>query len=72
MLSIPPLAKTAVFFDNCVAEIGDNSFEKFMEMHQAEAELQIPDIGKNADIKIENNGSKEAFYQEVKKVTDLI
>ena len=50
----------------------DVSFEKFVEMHNAEAELQIPSIGQTADFKIENNGSKEAFYQQIKKIIDLI
>jgi len=50
----------------------DVSFEKFLEMHNAEAELQIPEIGAKADYKIENNGSKEEFYKEIKKVIDLI
>src|SRR3989344_3808493 len=50
----------------------DVPFEKFLEMGNAEAELQIPDIGKAADFKIENNDSKEEFYQKVKKIIDLI
>jgi dephospho-CoA kinase len=50
----------------------DVPFEKFLELSSAEAELQIPEIGGKADYKIENNGSKEDFYKEVKKVLDLI
>lgn len=50
----------------------DVSFEKFLEMHKAEAELQISSIGEKADFKIENNGTKEEFYQEVKKIIDKI
>jgi len=45
----------------------DVPFEKFLEMHKAEAELQIPSLGERADFKIENNGSKEEFHQEIKK-----
>lgn len=50
----------------------DVPFEKFQELGRAEAELQIPAIGAIADYKIENNKTKEEFYQEVKKVIDLI
>lgn len=48
----------------------DVPFEKFQELGRAEAEQQIPTVGKMADFKIENNGSKEAFYGEVKKIID--
>jgi dephospho-CoA kinase len=47
-------------------------YEKFLEMAKASAELQIQGIGQRADFKIENNGSKESFHQEIKKVIDLI
>ena len=50
----------------------DVSFEKFLEMHNAEAELQIPEIGAKADFKIENNGSKEDFHKKVKKAIDSL
>lgn len=50
----------------------DVSFEKFHELGQAEAEQQIPVVGKAADFKIENNGSKEDFYKEIKKTIDSI
>ena len=47
-------------------------FEKFQEMEKAEAEVQIPNVGSSADFKIENKGSKESFYEDVKKIIDLI
>jgi len=50
----------------------DVPFEKFVEMGKAEAESLITVIGAEADIKIENNGSKEDFYKEVKKAIDSI
>ncbi len=50
----------------------DVPFEKFVEMGKAEAELQIPVVGQMADFKIENNGSKELFYQEIKKIIKII
>ena len=50
----------------------DVPFEKFVEMGKAEAESLITAIGVQADIKIENNGSKEEFYQKVKESIDSI
>jgi len=47
-------------------------FEKFLEREKAATEIQIPVIGKGADLKINNNGSKEDLYKELKKVVDLI
>ena len=48
------------------------SFEKFLEMGKAEAEINIAEVGKSADFTIENNGTKEEFYNEIKKVIDNI
>lgn len=50
----------------------DVPFEKFVEMGKAEAESMITVIGADADIKIENNGTKEDLHMEIKKVIDLI
>ena len=50
----------------------DVSYERFLEMEGASAELPIPKIGKTANYKIENNNSKESFYEEIKRVIDLI
>jgi len=50
----------------------DVPFEKFLELGRAEAEQLITVIGAEADFKIENNGSKEEFYEQVKKLIDLL
>ena len=50
----------------------DISYEKFLEVEKAVTELPITGIGKSADFKIENNGSKELFYQQIKKVIESI
>ncbi len=49
----------------------DVPFEKFLEMGKAEAEQQISIIAAEADFKIENNGSKELFFEEIKKIMEL-
>jgi len=49
----------------------DVPFEKFVEMGKAEAESLITTIGAEANFKIENNGSKEDFYKEIKKIIEL-
>ena len=41
-------------------------------MGKAEAESLISVIAKEADFKIENNGSKEDFCQEIKKIVELL
>jgi len=50
----------------------DVSFEKFLELGRAEAELQILAIGADADFKIENNGPKEDFYLELEKTIEAV
>ena len=50
----------------------DISFEKFVEMGKAEAESLISVIAKEADFKIENNGSKEDLYKSIEKVLNEI
>ena len=50
----------------------DVPFEKFVEMGKAEAEKDISKVGAMAQFKIENNGTKEELYQEIKKVIDNI
>ena len=44
-------------------------YEKFLELEKAETESLIQEMGKEADYKIENNGSLEEFH---KKVDELI
>lgn len=48
----------------------DVPFEKFVEMGKAEAEVNIPEVGAQADFKIENNGTKEEFFAKVKKIIE--
>jgi len=49
-----------------------SSFKKFLEKEKAKTEILIPKIGKKADLKIENNGSFNSFYQEIKKVLEKL
>lgn len=44
------------------------TFENFKKDHEAETELEIPRIGSNANIKIDNNGSLERLYEQVDKI----
>ncbi len=44
---------------------GNASFEQFMKEEKAENELLIPQIGKNSDYKIINNGSLQQFKKEI-------
>ncbi|MCX6720644.1 MAG: AAA family ATPase [Candidatus Staskawiczbacteria bacterium] len=50
----------------------DVPFEKFVEMGKAEAESLITTIGAEADLKIENNSSKEDLYIKIKESIDSI
>lgn len=50
----------------------DVPFEKFLELGKAEAELQIPIIGGKANFRIDNNGSKEELFKEIKKIIDSL
>ena len=43
------------------------SYEQFMSEEQAENEIYIPKIGKNADFTIENNGGIEEFEKKVEE-----
>jgi dephospho-CoA kinase len=49
-------------------KIGESemSYEQFLEEESAANELLIPEIGSQADVKIENNGSIEQFDEEIK------
>lgn len=44
---------------------GEMSFEQFLEEEKATNELFIPEIGSQADVKIENNGSMDEFKEAV-------
>lgn len=45
----------------------DFTFEQFEHEERAETELQIPEIGAEADYKIENNGSLDEFRKSVEE-----
>lgn len=47
-----------------------SSFEQFLKEEKAKNEILIPKIGKNADYKIENNGSMEELKTKVKKFVE--
>ncbi len=48
------------------------SYENFLKKEKASAEVEISDIGKEADFIIENNGSIEDFEKEILKVVKNI
>lgn len=48
----------------------NKTFEQFVKDNQAEAELLIHEIGKTADIKIDNNGSFEELYAQIDKIIE--
>lgn len=43
----------------------NKTFEQFMNDHKAETELAIPELGKEANIKIDNNGGLEELYRQI-------
>jgi dephospho-CoA kinase len=47
---------------------GEMTFEQFMKEEQAGTETHLPVISKQADVKIENNGSKEEFKNQIRKL----
>lgn len=48
------------------------SYEKFLEMEKAPTEVQIPNIGKKADFRIENNGTKEDLFRQVDEIVEKL
>lgn len=48
----------------------NKSFEDFLADEKAEAELEIPEVMKQADIKIDNNGSLDDFYKQLDKLVN--
>jgi len=50
----------------------DVPFEKFVELGEAEAEQLIGTIGEKADFRINNDGSKEELFLQIKKIIDSI
>ena len=49
-----------------------SSYEKFLEKEKAKTEILIPEIGKKADFKIENNGSRDDFYKKIDTIMKSI
>ncbi|HVZ12083.1 MAG TPA: hypothetical protein VG965_03560 [Patescibacteria group bacterium] len=48
------------------------TYEEFLIEEKAATETQIPEIGKQADFKIENNTDLESFRSEVEKIYDQL
>jgi len=46
----------------------EKTWEQFQAEHQAETEIYIPELMKQADVTIDNNGSLEEFYQQIDKL----
>lgn len=46
----------------------NKTWEQFQADHQLETELSIPELMKQADININNNGTLEEFYQQLDKL----
>lgn len=47
----------------------DNApFEKFQELEKALTEVQIPALGKAAEFKLDNNGTKDEFHAQIKSL----
>ena len=44
------------------------SFEQFMKEEKVKTELEIPKLGKMADVKIENNGTLDEFKTKIKQL----
>lgn len=47
------------------ADDNNKTFEQFARDHEAETEVLIPEIGKTAAYKIDNNGTLEELYKQV-------
>lgn len=45
-----------------------SSYKKFLRIEKAKTEALISEIGKKADFIIENNGTINEFYKEIKKI----
>jgi len=48
------------------------SYQKFLKMEKAASEILISEMGRKADFRIENNGSKEDLYRSIKTVLNKI
>lgn len=50
-----------------VGEVG-LTYEQFLEEEKSKAEINIPNLGKKADLKLENNGTFEEFKSSILKL----
>jgi dephospho-CoA kinase len=48
------------------------NYEKFLEMDKAPTEVLVAELGKKADLSIDNNGSLEEFYAKIKTLLEKI
>ncbi|MBU1202919.1 AAA family ATPase [Patescibacteria group bacterium] len=48
----------------------EKTWEQFQAEHKAETEIYIPDLMKQADITINNNGTLEELYKQLDKLVD--
>jgi dephospho-CoA kinase len=48
------------------------SFEKFRKYEKAKTEVQIPKIGKKADFRLKNRGTKEELFAKVDEIIERI
>ncbi len=44
------------------------TWEQFLKDHEKETEITIPDLMKQADVTVDNNGSLEDFYKQLDKL----
>lgn len=51
----------------------DNApFEKFVELEKATVDMHITEIGKTAEFKVENNGTKEDLGKQIKNLIETL
>lgn len=50
------------------ADDKNKTFEQFLKDHEAETEIYIPEIGKTADVKIDNSGSRAELEVQVDEI----
>lgn len=54
-----------------VGEVG-LTYEQFMKEEKSKAETDISNLGKKADLKLENNGSKEEFKSKISSLQESL
>ncbi len=50
----------------------ETDFQKFLKESQTPADKAVPELGKQADVKIENNGTLEEFQAKVREFADTL